>query len=85
MSNLASDTDTLSRTTVYEYDDFNRLVRVSYPSATTGEAPLFQTLAYDAVGTLRSGPTLPAERQISLTTQIIAAFKLAICDLELAW
>ena len=50
MSNLASDTDTLSRTTVYEYDDFNRLVRVSYPSATTGEAPLFQTLAYDAVG-----------------------------------
>src|SRR6059058_4486410 len=35
--------------------------------------------------TLRSGPTLPAERQISLTTQIIAAFKLAICDLELAW
>src|SRR5260370_24028129 len=50
MSNVTSVTDTLSRTTNYEYDDFKRLVRVSYPPATTGEAPLFQTLAYDAIG-----------------------------------
>ncbi|HVS81142.1 MAG TPA: RHS repeat-associated core domain-containing protein, partial [Pyrinomonadaceae bacterium] len=43
-------TDALARVTNYDYDDFNRLVKITYPPATTGATRLFEALAYDAAG-----------------------------------
>jgi RHS repeat-associated protein len=54
MSNRTSITDALSRTTNYDYDDFNRLVKITYPAATTGATRLFETLAYDSDGNVTS-------------------------------
>jgi len=54
MSNRTSVTDALSHTTDYEYDAFNRLVRITYPPATTGATRLFETLAYDGDGNVLS-------------------------------
>jgi len=43
-------TDALGRVTNYQYDDFNRLVKTTYPPVTTGATRLFETLEYDATG-----------------------------------
>jgi len=43
-------TDALSRETNYVYDDFNRLVKITYPPAANGATRLFQSFVYDAVG-----------------------------------
>lgn len=50
MSLPTSRTDALGRGTNYEYDDFNRLAKTIYPSATTGATRLQETIAYDAAG-----------------------------------
>jgi YD repeat-containing protein len=50
MSHLTNATDALSRVTNYDYDDFNRLVKITYPPATTGATRLQETIAYDAGG-----------------------------------
>ena len=41
-------TDALGRVTNYQYDDFNRLVKTTYPPATTGATRLFESVEYDA-------------------------------------
>jgi YD repeat-containing protein len=50
MSNLTSVTDSLLRVTNYEYDEFNRLVKTTYPAATPGADRLFETVTYDGGG-----------------------------------
>jgi RHS repeat-associated protein len=52
MSRLISVTDALARVTNYDYDDFNRLVKITYPAATTGATRLFETIGYDPAGNI---------------------------------
>src|SRR5260370_24808231 len=50
MSNRTSTRDPLWGVTNYDYDVFNRLVKITYPPATSGATRLFEALAYDAAG-----------------------------------
>jgi YD repeat-containing protein len=49
---LTGVTDALSRTTNYEYDDFNLLKKIKYPEVTVGAGRLEENFGYDLVGNL---------------------------------
>jgi RHS repeat-associated protein len=51
-SNLIAETDELGRTTAFEYDEFRRLKKATYPPATEGAPPLFETTSYDVLGNI---------------------------------
>lgn len=52
MSNLTGVTDPLNRTTNYAYDEFHRLMKITYPEATAGAGRLEENFDYDAAGNL---------------------------------
>lgn len=62
---LTDMTDGNGNQSSFTYDGFNRLVRLTYPPAASGQTPLFQEYAYDANGNVitfrpRNNPTVPS-------------------------
>ena len=44
----------MSRVTDYEYDEFNRRKKITYPPATAGATRLFESMTYDGDGNVKS-------------------------------